>query len=109
LISKRKDEGEIPVVFTELRPGDKMCEAMLSSRESYATSLDAGRPLRGIASPAPPAEAMDEILQQLQRACRDRSLDELLAWILKAVPEYQPSALLQRSLVPSGNTDRGMA
>ena len=33
--------GRVPIVFTQLRPGDKMCEALLSDRESYLTHADA--------------------------------------------------------------------
>jgi hypothetical protein len=37
---------------------------------------------------------LDEILQQLQQACRERSVEQLLATVLRAVPEYRPSALM---------------
>ncbi len=86
--------GQVPIVFTRLRPGDKMCEALLSQRESYVTHAEAGRPLRAVKSPCLPAMALDEIWQQLQQACRERSLEQLLAAVLTAVPEYQPSALM---------------
>jgi FlaA1/EpsC-like NDP-sugar epimerase len=86
--------GQVPIVFTQLRPGDKMCEALLSDRESYATRADAGQPLRAVESPCLPTPVLDEILQQLQQACRERSLEQLLAAVLRAVPEYQPSALM---------------
>jgi FlaA1/EpsC-like NDP-sugar epimerase len=85
---------QVPIIFTQLRPGDKMCEALLSDRESYATRADAGQPLRAVKSPCLAATVLDEILQQLQQACRERSLEQLLAAVLRAVPEYQPSALM---------------
>jgi len=88
------DSGQVPIVFTQLRPGDKMCEALLSDRESYATRTDAGQPLRTVKSPCQAATVLDEILQQLQQACRERSLEQLVAAVLRAVPEYQPSALM---------------
>jgi hypothetical protein len=40
-------------------------------------------------------------LQQLRQACRVRSLEQLLAAVLRAVPEYQPSALM---LAAAGET-----
>jgi FlaA1/EpsC-like NDP-sugar epimerase len=86
--------GQVPIVFTQLRPGDKICEALLSDRESYATRADVGQPLRAVKSPCLAATVLDEILQQLQQACRERSLEQLLAAVLRAVPEYQPSALM---------------
>jgi FlaA1/EpsC-like NDP-sugar epimerase len=85
---------QVPIIFTQLRPGDKMCEALLSDRESYAPRADAGEPLRAVRSPCLAATVLDEILRQLQQACRERSLEQLLAAVLRAVPEYQPSALM---------------
>jgi FlaA1/EpsC-like NDP-sugar epimerase len=89
-----KDTGQpVPVVFTQLRPGDKMCEALLSSNEAYAAPAD-GSNLRSVNSPRLPSALLDEILQQLQEACQERSLARLLAAVLRAVPEYKPSALI---------------
>ena len=85
---------QVPIIFTQLRPGDKMCEALLSDRESYVSRADAGQPLRAVKSPCLPTPVLDEILQHLQQACRERSLEQLLAAVLRAVPEYQPSALM---------------
>jgi FlaA1/EpsC-like NDP-sugar epimerase len=86
--------GQVPIIFTQLRPGDKMCEALLSDRETYVSRADVGQPLRAVKSPCLPATVLDEILQQLQHACRERSLEQLLAAVLRAVPEYRPSALM---------------
>jgi FlaA1/EpsC-like NDP-sugar epimerase len=85
--------GRVPIVYTQLRPGDKMCEALLSEREAYAADADSGQLLRTITSPCLPATVLDEILRQLQQACRERSLQQLLTAVLRAVPEYQPSEL----------------
>jgi FlaA1/EpsC-like NDP-sugar epimerase len=82
------------IVFTELRPGDKMCESLLSSNESYAASAESPGPLRAVNSPALSAAELDEVVRQLQQACRERSLPQLLAAVLRAVPEYKPSALI---------------
>jgi hypothetical protein len=41
---------------------------------------------------------MDDVLEQLERACQERSLDRLLKALLRAVPEYQPSALMQTAV-----------
>ena len=74
LIAKASTGRKPAIIFTQLRPGDKMCEALLSGRESYTASLDS--PLRSIASPAIPAQALDEILEQLQEALLERSLND---------------------------------
>jgi FlaA1/EpsC-like NDP-sugar epimerase len=92
--------GRVPIVFTQLRPGDKMCEALLSDRESYVAH-GSGQLLRSVKSPGLPATVLDEILRQLQQACRQRSLEQLLAAVLRAVPEYQPSASM---LAAAGET-----
>jgi len=87
--------GQVPIVFTQLRPGDKMCEALLSERESYVAHADGRQPLREVKSPYLPEAVLDEVLRQLEQACRARSLEHLLAAVFRAVPEYQPSALVQ--------------
>jgi hypothetical protein len=38
---------------------------------------------------------MIEVLGELEQACQERSLDRLLKAVLRAAPEYQPSALMQ--------------
>jgi len=96
LIAEASTGSEPGIIFTQLRPGDKMCEALLSGRESYTASPDS--PLRAIASPALPAQALDEILQQLQQAYRERSLQRLLAAVMRALPEYQPSTVIKAAL-----------
>jgi FlaA1/EpsC-like NDP-sugar epimerase len=87
--------GQVPIVFTQLRPGDKMSEALLSDRESYVAHADVNRPLRAVKSPCLPEAILHEILRQLEQACRERSLEQLLTAVSRAVPEYQPSALVQ--------------
>ncbi len=88
---------DISIVFTQLRPGDKLCEALISTREGYAMQ-SGSTSLRGIDSPALSLSMLDGILEQLQRACRERSLDQLLQAVLHAVPEYEPSAQMQRGV-----------
>jgi len=93
-----KVDNHATLVFTQLRPGDKMCEALLSGRESYAGDPSAEQQLRSVKSSCLPAAMMDEVLKQLERSCRERSLDQLLQAVLRAVPEYRPSALMQTAV-----------
>jgi FlaA1/EpsC-like NDP-sugar epimerase len=90
---------KVPIVFTQLRPGDKMSEVLLSGRESYASEVDSALLLRSVRSISLPAAVLDETLQELERACRERSLERLLAAVVRAVPEYRPSRLLQDRLL----------
>jgi FlaA1/EpsC-like NDP-sugar epimerase len=85
------------VVFTGLRPGDKMCETLLSTRESFAMPGEAA-PLRLVKSACLPPTIGEEVLGELEHACQERSLDRLLKGVLRAVPEYQPSALMQTAV-----------
>ena len=39
-----------------------------------------------------------DILEELEQACQERSLDRLLKAMLFAVPEYQPSALMRTAV-----------
>ena len=87
-------EDAVSIVFTQLRPGDKLSETLLSPRESYVAPRDATT-LRGVKSPALPVSVLDQALEQLQHACKDRSRERLLQAVARAVPEYQPSALMQ--------------
>jgi FlaA1/EpsC-like NDP-sugar epimerase len=86
------------VVFTGLRPGDKMCEALLSARESFAVNPGEAGPLRRLKSPCLGPAMMDEVLGELEQACQERSLERLLKAVLRAAPEYQPSALMQAAV-----------
>jgi FlaA1/EpsC-like NDP-sugar epimerase len=93
-----KVQATSTLVFTELRPGDKMCEALLSERESFAMNPGEERQLRALKSPCLAPAVMDDVVEQLQQACQARSLDRLLKAVLRAVPEYQPSALMQTAV-----------
>jgi FlaA1/EpsC-like NDP-sugar epimerase len=86
------------LIFTQLRPGDKMCEALVSTRESFATNPGEERQLRRVKSPCLSLSMMDDVLEQLEEACQGRSLERLLKAVLRAVPEYQPSTLLQAAV-----------
>jgi FlaA1/EpsC-like NDP-sugar epimerase len=93
-----KVQATSTLVFTELRPGDKMREALLSARESFAMNPGEERQLRPVKSPCLAPAMMDHVLEQLEQACQERSLDRLLKAVLRAVPEYQPSALMRTAV-----------
>jgi FlaA1/EpsC-like NDP-sugar epimerase len=96
LIAEASASRKPAITFTRLRPGDKMCEALLSCRETYTALPDV--PLRAVSSPALPSPALKDILQQLQQACGERSLTQLVAAVMRAIPEYQPSTVIQAAL-----------
>ena len=102
LIASVQGSGQPAIVFTQLRPGDKLCEALLSGRESYRAG--GGSSLHSVASPALSATVLDDVLAQLEQACQGRSLKRLLSAVMRAVPEYQPSTLIQSSLAADDGT-----
>jgi FlaA1/EpsC-like NDP-sugar epimerase len=89
-------EGEISIVFTALRPGDKMEESLISPRETYA---DGGEGLlRAVRSPALEADDLAAGIELLRQAVMERNLDRLIQRVLRMVPEYQPSILLREQM-----------
>jgi FlaA1/EpsC-like NDP-sugar epimerase len=86
-------QNEVPIVFTELRPGDKMEESLLSLRESYQDAQPG--PLRAVHSPALSSDELAASLQDLRAALQQRDLSSLLQAVQHMVPEYQPSPSLR--------------
>jgi FlaA1/EpsC-like NDP-sugar epimerase len=83
------------IEFTGLRPGDKLSEQLVSSRESLRSQDElGGSGLRTIDTPIPAAAEMSDALDTLRDAARGRDLQELLRAIRFLVPEYQPSSLI---------------
>lgn len=101
LIAARSSPASI--VFTQLRPGDKLEESLLSARESFFAETDRSPRttpmiLRPITSPVTPASELHAAMRVLQQSVADRNLEALLRTVLQLVPEYTPSALLRDSL-----------
>lgn len=86
-------EDEVAIVFTALRPGDKMVESLISGRESYADETEGL--LRAVHSPALEAGEVAAGVDQLLQAVLNRNLGHVLQAVLRMVPEYQPSAVLR--------------
>jgi FlaA1/EpsC-like NDP-sugar epimerase len=87
------------IEFTGLRPGDKLTERLLSSRERVLSqsTLD-NSVLRAIESPGCPASTLHAGLSELGEAIRNRDLERLIRSVRSLVPEYQPSALIDAML-----------
>ena len=83
------------VEFTGLRPGDKLSEQLVSSRESLSSQAEpGGSGLRAIGTPILAAAKLSTALDTLRDAIHGRDLQELLRGIKALVPEYQPSSLI---------------
>ena len=96
--SQRACSPEIPIVFTELRPGDKLHEQMISERET--TTGAEKNSLRVVRNTSAPRLHLDAALKQISHSLHTRSLEDLLAAIRLVVPEYRPSRLLSPAELP---------
>jgi FlaA1/EpsC-like NDP-sugar epimerase len=89
----REQQG-IEIVFTGLRPGDKVEELLASPYEGcpvQGSDLFSTVQLEGLAT-----ESLYAVLEQIKTSVRERDLRLLLESICKAVPEYRPSRALQQ-------------
>jgi FlaA1/EpsC-like NDP-sugar epimerase len=78
-----------PIVFTGLRPGDKLHEEMVSTRESIDPKPEGE--LYRVRGNAPPIE---DVMTELESSVQRSDLSALLRTIHRIVPEYEPSELL---------------
>jgi FlaA1/EpsC-like NDP-sugar epimerase len=85
-------QQQVPIVFTELRPGDKMEESLISPSESYRNVLSGS--LRAINSPAYSFNELSSSLNDLRIAIQQNNLPSLLETVQRIVPEYHPSLSL---------------
>jgi FlaA1/EpsC-like NDP-sugar epimerase len=80
------------IVYTGLRPGEKLHEPLLSHTESFLT--EASAPLRAIRSATISATEASKAIKELQKAIRQRNLDQLLRTVTRLIPAYKPSETL---------------
>jgi FlaA1/EpsC-like NDP-sugar epimerase len=90
--SATSDGKQIEILFTGLRPGDKLHEDLLSSSESAQPTSHPE--LRRIIGPSETASSLDSALRSISHHAIDRDLPALLRVIRSLVPDYQPSDLL---------------
>ncbi|WP_158787621.1 polysaccharide biosynthesis protein [Granulicella sp. L46] len=88
-------QSPVSIEFTGLRPGDKLSEQLLSSRETVSSQGKVGGSgLQAIDTPIPAAADVNAALDTLRGAVYKCDLPELLRGIKALVPEYQPSSLI---------------
>jgi FlaA1/EpsC-like NDP-sugar epimerase len=89
------------IVFTALRPGDKLEEVLVSQRESWGEEIltnYAENTLRPVVSPVIQAKDLDDAMDDLRSSLQRRDLHDMLCTVLRLVPEYQPSELISAHL-----------
>jgi len=98
-----EQRADVPIVFTSLRPGDKMEETLISARETCAEGQSGL--LRTVLSPMPDQALFDAAMERLQQAVAVRDLHLVLEIVQSLVPEYQPSSLIQAQLAHSATVE----
>jgi FlaA1/EpsC-like NDP-sugar epimerase len=93
--ARSKCGKDIPVVFTGLRPGDKLSEEFLSRNESAEPTTD-GRLFR-VRTQDTLNGRFDVYLEELSRSVDQRNLASMLETLCTIVPDYRPSELLQHA------------
>lgn len=86
-------QGDIPVVYTGLRPGDKLREEFVSDCETLSPQLSHG--LHRVNGPRLSDTELAAGLAELNAALGELDLARLLAAVMRLVPEYQPSPYLR--------------
>lgn len=89
-------ESPSQIIFTGLRPGDKLTEKLVSSRESFLS--DDSSPLRAIDSPSLQFRKLEQAINEIERAVQERNLPQLLSLVTQLVPDYRPGAVIQAAL-----------
>lgn len=80
-------DGEIPIVFTGLRPGEKLYEELLIQESDLPTAHPLIRKAR---EQFIPAEQLELLLQDLDRALESRDGQRLREMLQQIVAEYRP-------------------
>jgi FlaA1/EpsC-like NDP-sugar epimerase len=94
------------IEFTGLRPGDKLSEQLISTRECFGTMQNlSGSVLHTIESPRPTLFDLYTALEELREATRTRNLSQLLLAIRELVPEYKHSNVIAAALNDSPALD----
>lgn len=83
---------DIEILFTGLRPGDKLEEELTSEMEAPDPTSDAR--LQRVNGPPIDSQALDASLARISESVRERDLAALLAELGSLIPEYKPSETL---------------
>jgi FlaA1/EpsC-like NDP-sugar epimerase len=85
--------GEIPIVFTGCRPGDKLTEELVYETESEEGSMEG--PLHVFRTCRLPTAELDAIIERLSACIASYDVPSLIQTLCSIVPEYIPSDILR--------------
>jgi FlaA1/EpsC-like NDP-sugar epimerase len=79
-------DEDIEIVFTGLRPGEKLCEELLTEEEEHTHQV---RNRIMVAKSRPPPQDLDERLRELRRVAETGNRERVLQAIERLVPSYR--------------------
>ena len=85
--------GEIPIVFTGCRPGDKLTEELVYKTETEEGSIEG--PLHVFSTCRLPPAELDAIIDRLSACIAFDDVPSLIQTLCSIVPEYIPSDILR--------------
>lgn len=97
---------DIPIVFTGLRPGEKLAEELLTEEEERSQRV-ADKILVAL-SPPPPSD-FDDQLEELARAAAGEDGERVLAMLRCLLPSYVPTAAEEVVTMSASRTERRQA
>lgn len=93
IAARAREQQNIEIIYTGLRPGDKCEELLWSSHESVSAKDD---DLLSMVHPNGLPQNLQALVEQITLSVRQRDLRLLLETICEAVPEYRPGPVLQQ-------------
>ena len=90
--ARNDNSGEVPIKFTEMRPGDKLREEFLNDGEIAESTHDQRQLLLRVRRLRIDAVQFDVAMAQLEEAVEQRQLGRAMDILRALVPDYRPSA-----------------
>ncbi len=94
---------DVPIVFTGLRPGEKLAEELLTEEEEQGRRVS--EKIVAVAS-APPGGEFDDQLDELARVAASEDAAAVVEVLQRLVPSYRPTAAPEEALLRPELTDR---
>jgi FlaA1/EpsC-like NDP-sugar epimerase len=104
LITATARQQHVDVIYTGLRPGDKL-EELLSSPSDHVLAQD-GDLFATVQPKGLATRNLHAVVEQITVSVRQRNLRLLLETICRAVPEYRPSDVVRQ--IVEGRSQRGL-
>jgi len=92
-LSGLRPDIDIPIVFSGIRPGEKLHEEVRALEENTSSTPHAK--IRVFSGPIPP-RMMRRILDELEQAAEERDSAQVIACLQKMIPGYTPSGMALR-------------